>query len=79
MFLFAVIGIFPFSFSDLFLFSVYECFACMHSAQHVPGSQGGQIEGATSLELELQVLSSPQPDARIESGSSERTASVLNP
>lgn len=47
MFLFAVIGIFPFSFSDLFLFSVYEWFACMYSAQHVPGSQGGQIEGAT--------------------------------
>lgn len=79
MFLFAVIGIFPFSFSDLFLFSVYECFACMHSAQHCLVLREAKLRVPHALELELQVLSSPQPDARIEPGSSERTASVPNP
>lgn len=51
----------------------------MHSAQHVPGSQGGQIEGATCPRTGDTGVIFPQPDARIEPESSERTASVLNP
>ena len=54
MFISVGIRILPFFISDLFLFYVYECFACMYiCTAFVSGFQGGQMRVPHALELEL--------------------------